>query len=478
MTPYPTVAPVSGVEQQSLLTDEQIKQVAREAVAARLLSWTGYEEDERGYYTVPTLSPCHYQFARAIERAAIAACLVQPSDSDLSEAALNLRALAKSGRELRDTGEYYKLCLHDVTELERVAQVLDNAASYLANQSQAAQPLYDDNGEPWNEAAEKAEEVHAALALAERLHGTTFADVTPGYYEAMSKVFKFARSMLDAAHLAVQSQAAPVAEAVPEGWSIERDDYPVGPIYTVRDSMGVRGVSQENEPVLFRFLEALLTNHTAQEVTQQAAKAETAEQANELMRKALEDIAQPADAGCGCSFPCRCNDDGAEAINAGILRGIASDTLAEVDRRFRAQGGNTNDKGSDLAPTTSTVSASDDRDTLAFAITRAAERRGIIGANTPLTGPQLVMLCDALATPTSTVSAPERWISVDDELPEVETDVLVRGKRGDSVCHAVAGLFYGLWQGQGSESDLRFTVTHWMPLPEEPRTTPNKGEAA
>lgn len=57
-----------------------------------------------------------------------------------------------------------------------------------------------------------------------------------------------------------------------------------------------------------------------------------------------------------------------------------------------------------------------DRDKLAFAIARAAERRGIINANTPLTGPQLVMLCDALATPVAqegeqSAKAPSFWNS-------------------------------------------------------------------
>ena len=46
-----------------------------------------------------------------------------------------------------------------------------------------------------------------------------------------------------------------------------------------------------------------------------------------------------------------------------------------------------------------------DRDTLAFAIARAAERRGIIEANMPLTGPQLIMLCDALAAPSAAAPA-------------------------------------------------------------------------
>lgn len=57
------------------------------------------------------------------------------------------------------------------------------------------------------------------------------------------------------------------------------------------------------------------------------------------------------------------------------------------------------------------------------------------------------------------------WISVDDDLPEVETDVLVRGMRGNSICHEVAGLFNGEWLGQNSERELRFIVAHWIPLP-------------
>jgi hypothetical protein len=52
-----------------------------------------------------------------------------------------------------------------------------------------------------------------------------------------------------------------------------------------------------------------------------------------------------------------------------------------------------------------------DRDTLAFAIARAAERRGIIGANTTLTGPQLIMLCDALAAPSAAAPAAPTDIS-------------------------------------------------------------------
>lgn len=66
------------------------------------------------------------------------------------------------------------------------------------------------------------------------------------------------------------------------------------------------------------------------------------------------------------------------------------------------------------------------------------------------------------------VAAVQEWISVDNKFPQVETDVLVRGKRGDSVCHDVAGLWHGKWMGQGSQSELSFIVTHWMHLPPAP----------
>ena len=47
------------------LSDEEIEQ----AVKTHGVSWTGYREDKHGFYTIPILSPYHYQFARAIEAA-------------------------------------------------------------------------------------------------------------------------------------------------------------------------------------------------------------------------------------------------------------------------------------------------------------------------------------------------------------------------------------------------------------------------
>ena len=51
------------------LTDEQIQGAATKAVQARKLSWLGFRKDSQGHYTIPDLSLCHYQLARAIERA-------------------------------------------------------------------------------------------------------------------------------------------------------------------------------------------------------------------------------------------------------------------------------------------------------------------------------------------------------------------------------------------------------------------------
>ena len=60
-----TETPLYTAPKVAPLTDEQIEQ----AVKTFGVSWTGYREDEHGFYTIPVLSPYHYQFARAIESA-------------------------------------------------------------------------------------------------------------------------------------------------------------------------------------------------------------------------------------------------------------------------------------------------------------------------------------------------------------------------------------------------------------------------
>lgn len=55
--------------QPAPLTDAQIKAALTVAVQRGAVSWLGFEEDEDGRYTVPSLLPQHYQIARAIEAA-------------------------------------------------------------------------------------------------------------------------------------------------------------------------------------------------------------------------------------------------------------------------------------------------------------------------------------------------------------------------------------------------------------------------
>jgi hypothetical protein len=87
------------------MTDEQIKKVANEAVKSGTLSWTGFEEDEHGFYTVPSLSPYHYQFARAIARAAIATHLArQPKAEQYNEGPRLANAIAAIDRGEDDEG--------------------------------------------------------------------------------------------------------------------------------------------------------------------------------------------------------------------------------------------------------------------------------------------------------------------------------------------------------------------------------------
>ena len=62
------------------LTDSQIKAAVHGAVKSGRLSWMGYEKDEAGEYTVPVLSPSHYQLARAIEAALTAPSTPTPPE--------------------------------------------------------------------------------------------------------------------------------------------------------------------------------------------------------------------------------------------------------------------------------------------------------------------------------------------------------------------------------------------------------------
>lgn len=51
------------------LTDSKIKEEFTKAVADKRLSWLGFEQDSSGRYTIPSISPYHYQIFRIAEQA-------------------------------------------------------------------------------------------------------------------------------------------------------------------------------------------------------------------------------------------------------------------------------------------------------------------------------------------------------------------------------------------------------------------------
>jgi len=84
-----------------------------------------------------------------------------------------------------------------------------------------------------------------------------------------------------------------------------------------------------------------------------------------------------------------------------------------------------------------------------------------------------------LTAPALNPSEVPQWISFEDRLPEAEVDVIVHALVPGFGDHfAVAGLFHGDWMSNDTEDDLRFTPTHWMPLPAAPAASKEGDQAA
>ena len=64
----------------------------------------------------------------------------------------------------------------------------------------------------------------------------------------------------------------------------------------------------------------------------------------------------------------------------------------------------------------------------------------------------------------------QEWISVEDRLPEESVDVLVVVKIGNRVSVDTDRIYGGKWFNYGKLGHLQGYVTHWMPLPEPPKT--------
>lgn len=65
----------------------------------------------------------------------------------------------------------------------------------------------------------------------------------------------------------------------------------------------------------------------------------------------------------------------------------------------------------------------------------------------------------------------KKWISVKDQLPEINTDVLIcRGQRKGDIISVYTYIGHDEWEdeyGYWSRTDDE-GITHWMPLPEPP----------
>ena len=62
-----------------------------------------------------------------------------------------------------------------------------------------------------------------------------------------------------------------------------------------------------------------------------------------------------------------------------------------------------------------------------------------------------------------------KWISVNDRLPEDESDVLAYSRNGEEGRIYPANYAKGVWFDCIFTSSANDTTTHWMPLPEPPK---------
>lgn len=74
------------------------------------------------------------------------------------------------------------------------------------------------------------------------------------------------------------------------------------------------------------------------------------------------------------------------------------------------------------------------------------------------------------------------WISVKDELPNYREDVIVFTEKHIDVGHLARGRYGSLWWERDSadlwkDNEVLKDVTHWMPLPKEPKIDERKENA-
>ena len=75
----------------------------------------------------------------------------------------------------------------------------------------------------------------------------------------------------------------------------------------------------------------------------------------------------------------------------------------------------------------------------------------------------------ALAIDVIKKQATQEWISVNDRLPEDESDVLAYARNGEEGRIYPANYAKGVWFDCIFASSANDTTTHWMPIPEPPK---------
>ena len=75
----------------------------------------------------------------------------------------------------------------------------------------------------------------------------------------------------------------------------------------------------------------------------------------------------------------------------------------------------------------------------------------------------------ALAIDAIKKQATQEWISVNDRLPEDESDVLAYSRNGEEGRIYPANYAKGVWFDCIFASSANDTTTHWMPIPEPPK---------
>lgn len=139
------------------LTEADIQRIANEGVKSGELSWIGFDKDALGFYTIPVLSQCHFQFARLVARSApgTEAAPVELS-SDAPKIARWAKWIARNGKDMQPDHACAQCVLHSDILKAEFQCVYHEALAY--HEAGTATPV------------DQADLVGAQFAAAQHLH--------------------------------------------------------------------------------------------------------------------------------------------------------------------------------------------------------------------------------------------------------------------------------------------------------------------